>query len=240
LNWARFSNDQEQVAEDLLELGKLSLAAGHTDAAESHYRRAKSLALEGPYEAIVTRASVGLMYVWIRRLDYARAVEELQSQIGQVRRLMDKRLVANTLRWFGICNEKLERIEQATEAYKASLAVATENGSDSDKGWALWNLAGSAYNAHNLDSARMHWLEALAMFRKGKNKEGVALTTFWLGAVASRQRRFDEARRLLGESAETYERLGATDLARRSREMFERSLPRPASISPRRGSKRRA
>jgi tetratricopeptide (TPR) repeat protein len=240
LNWARFSNDQDQVAEDLLELGKLSLEVAHTDAAEKHYGRAKSIALEGPYDAIVTKASIGLMYVCIQRLDYARAMEELEPQVSQVRRLMDKRLVADALRWFGICNEKLGRVEMATEMYQESLAVATANGNDLLRAWALGNLGGSAYNSRDLDAARKNWLEALTIFRKRKNLDGVALTTFWLGVLASRQRRYEEGRRLLEESAEAYQRLGAADLASRSRVLLARSLPGPAGTVRRRGSKRRS
>src|SRR5690242_14260669 len=202
--WARFSRDPEHVAEDLLELGKLNLDRRRWDAAGMYYSRAQTIARKDGHGAIAARAALGLMYVWIGRKDYARAVQELEPELSQIRRLRDKQLVAGALRWFGISNERIGRVEAASDLYRESLALATSIGDPAQRGWALGNLGGTAYISRNYKQAHAYWVEALRTFRSRKDSEGIALMTYWLGLISANDRRFDEARRLFDESAKTY------------------------------------
>lgn len=229
---ARFNEDRQATMEAELELGRLLGEDQRWDEAESALTEARKLGIElGNLDAI-GRSGIGLAAILIARQDYRGAYVALEAELPRLRKLGDRRMLADALLKFGVANDKVGRVGEALASWERALMEANAGGDPFRQSEALMNLGGLAYREQRYENAQRYWVEALALCRRRHDLGNAAEMTFFLGVVSRRLGQLDEAHQFLAESTALYKRIGRPELAIRSKEYLaglETDTAKPAT-----------
>lgn len=138
--------------------------------------------------------------------DVSRAIEFHEQALIIAREIDDRRSESVELINLGLAYRGAGKIEESVECYEQALVIARENSDRRTEVQVLIHL-GAAYNAlKEADRAAEYYRQALGLARRNQDPIKVAEILTSLGALARERNDFNQAKQLLNESAEIYQK----------------------------------
>jgi len=182
------------------------------DEAKSAYLRARELAVKHGCAEAAARSAVGLAYVLLTERSYGEAEQIVANEMDRIRTLGSPTLLTEALLKRGAACDQQGRHEDAVEFWREAAEVSRTARYKAGYISAITNLGGAAYRAHRDDEASSYWLEVIDLSQR-RNPLKVAELDMYLGIIAMRSGKVDNAQFRFAESRALYEKHGRRDLA---------------------------
>ncbi len=176
-------SDQEWRTEVALRLGAFAEVTGEYTVAIVAATEALRLAAEAQFPA----HEAGSYLLWgqalLRQGKYEEAQEKLQLSQRQSVMHQLPQLVADSLRFLGVCATDMGQFDQARQYYEEALPLYQELEDRLGESTVLNNLSIVAYSQNELVAAMTHWEEARLIHQDIGDKEGTARVLTNLSSV---------------------------------------------------------
>lgn len=183
-----------------LELGKIHQRRGQYTEAAAAFSNSFDLGQERGDAQVELESRRRLASIWIHKGNFAKALEELETELPKVKATEDLGLVARYLNDMGIAYNKLGRCEDALATYEESLRLKQNLGDRRAVEITLGNLAevDMAMREHVRAEERLG--QALKMAREIGDRMGVAVNLHNLGVLNYERGAFGQAQTQLAEA----------------------------------------
>ncbi len=190
-------------------LGFDALMAGRYKQAEAQFEQAITAAESSQSHQVHGVALQMLAFVLMRKGAYQTAHDMALRSVNLLREHGTPTDIAASLTTLGNYYNTIGRSTEATVAFEEVLHISRAHQHPIGIGNALTGLFVAAHNEQAWETAIGYATDALEQYEAVGDLWGVAIGKHNMGAIRVEQSRFEAAKRLYRESAETYEELGA-------------------------------